>query len=178
MCAIRLYHKNEMIVGEMDVVKDLEIEKVDVEVYITLHFSVAGKGSSYATSIDVNPNETLEIIRNRVSFFKMFSQRRYTLENVETHDVFEDRQFTTLKFRDSGLKHNSKLVMKEPYREARASNSAASEPAADDNEADSQQAVIFGAKGGLNFGEGGEDEMIEMEGGEDEMVQSHEGGED
>jgi len=79
MCAIRLYHKNEMIVGEMDVVKDLEIEKVDVEVYITLHFSVAGKGSSYATSIDVNPNETLEIIRNRVSFFKMFSQRRYTL---------------------------------------------------------------------------------------------------
>jgi len=79
MCAIRLYHKNEMIVGEMDVVKDLEIEKVDVEVYITLHFSVAGKGSSYATSIDVSPNETLEIIRNRVSFFKMFSQRRYTL---------------------------------------------------------------------------------------------------
>ncbi len=59
MCAIRLYHKNEMIVGEMDLVKDLEIEKVDVEVYTTLHFSVAGKGSSYATSIDVNPNETL-----------------------------------------------------------------------------------------------------------------------
>jgi hypothetical protein len=167
-----------MIVGDMDSVKDLEIEKVDVEVYITLHFSVSGKGSSYATSIDVNPNETLEIIRNRVSFFKMFSQRRYTLENVETHDVFEDSQFATLKFRDSGLKNNSRLVMKEPNRDARASNSAASEPAAEENEADRQQAVIFGEEGGLNFGEGGEDEMVEMEGGEDEMVESHEGGED
>lgn len=176
MCAIRLYHKQEILREDWDYVKDLQIEKVEVEVFITLHFSVAGKGSSYAISIDVNPNETLEIIRNRVSFFKMFSQRRYTLENVETHDVFEDSQFATLKFRDSGLKHNSKLVMKEPTREARVRNSAASEPAAQEKEADSQPAVIFGAEGGLNYGEGGEDEMVEMEGGEDEM--GHEGGED
>ena len=38
--------------------------------------------------------------------------------------------------------------------------------------------MICGDEGGLNFGEGGEDEMVEMEGGEDEMVESHEGGED
>ena len=73
MCAIRLYHKNEMIVWDMDSVRDLQIDKVDVEVFITLHFSVAGKGSSYAISIDVNPNETLEIIRTRVTFYKMFN---------------------------------------------------------------------------------------------------------
>jgi len=73
MCAIRLYHKNEMIVEDMETVRDLQIEKVDVEVFITLEFSVAGKGSSYAIKIDVNPNETLEIIRTRVPFYKMFS---------------------------------------------------------------------------------------------------------
>jgi len=55
-----------------------------------LHFSVAGKGNSYAIVITVNPNETLEVIRSRVTFYKMFNQRRYTLENVETNEVFED----------------------------------------------------------------------------------------
>jgi len=90
--------------------------------------------------------------------------------------VFEDSQLKTLKFRDSGLKNNSRLVMKEPSRDARASNSVASEDASQ-NEAGSQQAVVFGDEGGLHFGEGGEDEMVEMEGGEDEMVESHEGGE-
>ena len=93
----------------MDVViQDLKITKVEVEVYMSLHFSVTGKGSSYTTSIDVNPNDNLEEIRTKVHFFKMFSQRRYTLE-TEANQVLEESQFSTLKFRDSGLKHGSKL---------------------------------------------------------------------
>lgn len=89
---------------------------------MTLHFSVAGKGSSYTTTIDVNPNDNLEEIRSKVHFFKMFSKRSYTLE-TETNEVLEESLFTSLKFRDSGIKHGSKLVMKEPNREVRSGGS-------------------------------------------------------
>lgn len=167
MCSIRLYYNNEMIVGDMDIVKDLDLQRVEVEVYCTLHFSVSGKGSSYTISIDVNPNESLEIIRSKVPFFKMFSQRRYTLES-ESGEVFEESQFTSLKFRDSGLKNNSKLVMKEPSRQ---DAGQASQEEQEQSEPGSP-AVIFGeGEEGKFGGEGGEDEMVEMEGGEDEMVE-------
>ena len=73
VCAVRLYHNSELICNDMDVVKESKFEKVEVEAYITLEFAVAGKGNSYAIKLDVNPNESLEIIRSKVPFFKMFS---------------------------------------------------------------------------------------------------------
>jgi len=39
--------------------------------------TVLGKGSGYQTTIEVSPNETMEAVRSRVSFFKIFAQRRY-----------------------------------------------------------------------------------------------------
>ena len=40
----------------MDVVKDLGSDRCEVQVYYTLHFAVAGKGSSYQKSIEVSPS--------------------------------------------------------------------------------------------------------------------------
>jgi hypothetical protein len=69
-------------------------------------------------------------------------------------------QYGSLHFRDSGLRHGSRLFMRPPQRE-REENEVA-----DESEVEEQ-----GDEEGREFGEGGEDEMIEMEGGEDEMVE-------
>lgn len=47
--------------------------KIEVELYMTLEVSVPGKGSGYQMKIDVSPNETMEIIRKKVSFYKIFA---------------------------------------------------------------------------------------------------------
>lgn len=47
MCAIRLYSNGEPLLGDMDFVKDLAIEKVEAEVYFTINVHVAGMGPQY-----------------------------------------------------------------------------------------------------------------------------------
>ena len=79
MCAARLFFDGEHHVGDMDVVKDLGHNRCEVQVYYTLHFAVAGKGSSYQKSIEVSPNDTLALIHEKVPFYKMFASRRYAL---------------------------------------------------------------------------------------------------
>jgi len=37
MCAIRLYANGEPLLSDMDFVKDLEIQKVEAEVFFTIH---------------------------------------------------------------------------------------------------------------------------------------------
>ena len=60
MCSARLYVNGEHHVGEMDPVVDLGSDRVEVEVFFSVTVSVQGKGSSYVTSIEVSPNDTLE----------------------------------------------------------------------------------------------------------------------
>jgi len=47
MCAIRLYSNAEPLLGDMDLVKDLAIDKVEAEVYFTINVHVAGMGPQY-----------------------------------------------------------------------------------------------------------------------------------
>ena len=44
MCAIRLYSNSEPLLSDMDLLKDIQIEKVEAEVYFTINVHVAGMG--------------------------------------------------------------------------------------------------------------------------------------
>jgi hypothetical protein len=44
MCAIRIYHENLPLLVDMEFIKDLILEKVDVELFYTLQIQVEGMG--------------------------------------------------------------------------------------------------------------------------------------
>lgn len=46
--------------------------KLEVEVYLTIEVQVQGKGAGYNNKVEVGPEEVLEVIEQRVSFFRMF----------------------------------------------------------------------------------------------------------
>jgi hypothetical protein len=46
-CAIRLYKDFEPLIGDMDLVKDISVDKVQVELYYTLTIQVEGMGGQY-----------------------------------------------------------------------------------------------------------------------------------
>lgn len=50
-CAVRLYKGNELLLGDMDFVKDLMIDRVDVELYYEIHIQVEGMGGQYQPTI-------------------------------------------------------------------------------------------------------------------------------
>lgn len=64
----------------------------------------------------MSPNDTLDSVRNKVPFFGLFAQRNYTLF-TDGGDKIEGGQFTSLLFRDSGLRNGSRLFMRPPARE-------------------------------------------------------------
>ena len=66
---------NEELVGEMAALENLGLAnggKLEVEVYFVLEVQVAGKGAGYSRKVEVGPEETMEVIEDRVSFFRMF----------------------------------------------------------------------------------------------------------
>lgn len=101
----------------------------------------------------------MDAIETRVSFFRLFRQRGYQIYAPEIDRVFDSELATTL-FRDSGLKNNSKLVLREPVKQRLDDNGEPIEESEED-EVD---------------GEEGEDEMME-EGGEEEFDEMPEEGE-
>ena len=116
-------------------------------------------GPQYKKQIDVSPNDTLEQIRLKTSFYQLFSQRNYTLE-TDGGVTIEREKLATTYFRDSGLRHGSNIFMRPAQRDQ---TSADAQIADDQEEAE---------EGGF-YGEGGEDEMVEMgEGGEDEIEEA------
>jgi hypothetical protein len=116
MCAARVYVNGQHYPTENDLVKDIGFNSVEIETYLKVHFAVAGKGSSYVTSIEVSPSETMDVIRTRVPFYKMFAQRRYTLQ-LEGGEPIDECTLAGTFWRDSGIKDGSRLLMKEPARE-------------------------------------------------------------
>ena len=46
-CASRLYKDFEPLIGDMDLVKDISVDKVQVELYYTLTIQVEGMGGQY-----------------------------------------------------------------------------------------------------------------------------------
>merc|ERR1740139_829842 len=126
----------------------------------------------------------MEVIRNRVPFFHIFSARNYELVCPQRDNrVFEPEELNTLLFRDSNLSNGMELIMKEPEKKSgsrvRQQDEAEEEPQEDDEEVeylDSDEEEIrrlqlekMEEEGGA-FGEGGEDELSELE--QEEEVRS------
>lgn len=105
------------------------------------------------------PEETLDIIETRISFFKMFKARGFVVFAPDLDRVFDDTELATITFQQSQLKNNSKLVLREPSKKKVSEEDGSEEL---DEDAD--------------FGEEGEHEMME-EGGEDEFDEMPEEGE-
>lgn len=86
--------------------------KIEVELVFGLSVSVPGKGASYRQSIEVGPNEKMEVIRDRVPFYHIFSSRGYELVCPQQEDrVFDQNDFCTLHFRDSNLVNGNELFL-------------------------------------------------------------------
>ena len=85
----------------------------------------------------------MDVIETRVSFYSMLRNRGKEIYSERLKKVFGEEELTT-KWRDSQLKHNDKLVLRDP-------------PKFDEVDEESDE-----------DGEEGEDEMFE-EGGEDEL---------
>ena len=162
--------------------------RVEVELVFGIKVSVAGKGSTYRQAIEVGPNEKMEVIRNRVPFFHIFSARNYELVCPERDNrVFEPEELNTLLFRDSNLSNGMELIMKEPSKKSGARVRQQDEAADEEDDVedpdeeveylDSDEEAIRliqlqkqADEGGV-FGEGGEDELSEPE-QEDEVRSS------
>ena len=107
----------------------------------------------------MGPEEVMDVIEERVSFFRMFKSRGFQVYAPEIDRIFDNEEMNTILFRDSYLKNGSKLVLCEPVK---VKYDEDGEPIlSDDEDADA---------------EGGEDEMME-EGGEDEVDEMAEEGE-
>ena len=130
--------------------------KLEVEVYFTIEVQVQGKGAGYNHKVEVGPEEAMDVIEQRVSFFRMFKLRGFEIYAPDIDRIFDTAEMGSMLFRDSQLKNGSKLVLCEPAKHQAESDEDAE---GDDN------------------GEEGEDEMME-EGGEDEVDEMNEEDED
>lgn len=121
-----------------------------------------GKGAGYNHKVEVGPEEVMDVIETRVSFFRMFKLRGFQIYAPEIDRIFDNEEMSTILFRDSYLKNGSKLVLVEPVK---VKYDEDGEPILSEDE----------------DAEGGEDEIMEEEGEEevDEMAEEGEGeGED
>jgi hypothetical protein len=60
ICAIRLLKDGVPLLGDMDFVQTMEIEKVDAELYYQINLQVEGMGGQYQRFIEVSPNDTID----------------------------------------------------------------------------------------------------------------------
>lgn len=123
-----------------------------MEVYFNVEISVLGKGSQFRLLLEVDPEEKMEVIETRVSFYSMLRSRGKEIYAERLKQVFSEEDLAT-KWRDSKLKHNDKLILRDP-------------PKHDENVEESDE----------DDEEEGEHEMME-EGGEDELDEMNEEGE-
>ncbi len=106
-------------------IKELEITEqnpVIVLVVLTVNIEVYGKGKGYAMSVEVEPTDTLDILRSKVHFFKLFWQRKHQLVQKSGGKVLED---LGQSFKDCGISDNDTLMLKEAPRGGKASNTGA-----------------------------------------------------
>ena len=152
-------NERELLSGDMASCDTLGLGnggKLEVEVYFNLELSVDGRGAGYINNVEVSPEETMDTLEHRVSFFKMFKQRGNQLYSAEADRVFDYDELHNILFRDSGLKNGSKLIMRQPPKNVQPG----------DTESEELNEMILMDEG---F-EGGEDEIEDMdEEGEVEM---------
>jgi len=68
------------LIGNMSTLSECGLRnggKVEVELVFGVNVTVSGKGGGYKARVEVSPNENMDVIRNRVTFFKLFSDRGY-----------------------------------------------------------------------------------------------------
>lgn len=75
-----------------------------------------GKGAGYNHKVEVGPEEVMDVIETRVSFFRMFKLRGFQIYAPEIERIFDNEEMSTILFRDSYLKNGSKLVLVEPVK--------------------------------------------------------------
>ena len=113
---MRLYKDDKPILdSESELIQDLGIEdgsKIEVELFIRLIVSVMGKGSGYVNQIEVSPEESLDVLRQRVPFFKLFTSRGYSIVCESPEVEFKADELASIKFKDSGLNNGAKIVLK------------------------------------------------------------------
>lgn len=147
--------------GDMATLETLGLQnggKLEVEVHFNIEVSVDGRGAGYNANIEFGPEEKMSAIEDRVFFFNMFKQRSFQLFSPDLDRVFEDEELQSTLFRDSGLKNNNKLVLRQKPK-GRMSGDESSEVEIDED----MMAEGF---------EGGEDEIEDMdEEGENEMIE-------
>jgi hypothetical protein len=92
----------------------LELEPIEVEILYKVNIEVQGKGKGYAMAVEVQPTDSLDILRSKVHFFKLFWQRKLQLvEKTDGGKVLKDLNQT---FRDYGIKNNDTLVLRDAPR--------------------------------------------------------------
>jgi len=128
--------------------------RVEIQIYQVLDFNVEGKGSGFASKVEMFPSEPLSNLMEKVVQYRLFARRGYQVFSVQLDRFLSDEEMQNTLLRDSGLVHNSKLLMKLPPKEE------------SEVEEEEEQFDMFDEAMGA---EGGEDEMIEFEEGEDEM---------
>lgn len=152
--------ERELLMGDMAGLETLKLvdgSRLEVEVYFSLEVSVDGRGGGYQINVEVGPEETMDTIENSVFFFKMFRQRGFQLFSPDLDRVYSDDELQKTLFRDSNLKNNSKLILRQPPKAKKVNNSD------DENESIVDDMMEEGH-------EGGEDEIEDMdEEGEIEM---------
>lgn len=76
----------------------------------------------------------MDIIRSRVPFFHMFSNRNYqVICPQQDNRVYDTNELNTLLFRDSNLKDGNELLLKEPEKSPTATRKYQEEDNSDDN---------------------------------------------
>lgn len=152
-------NERELMIGDMSSLETLGLHnggKLEVEVFFSIDISVQGAGGGYSMRVEVSPEEIMDTIENRVFFFKMFRQRGFQLYSPDQDRVYEDEELTQIRFRDSNLKNNSKLVLRPRKKQL-----------AEGEEDSDEEDVMLVDEDGF---EGGEDEIEDMdEQGEEEV---------
>lgn len=114
---LKIYVNDEEFTNDKGSLKDLKLEEfntIDVEVIFNIQIEVLGKGKQYADKVVVLPTEPLDVLRSRVSFFKVFLQRRHQVTDKTTGKILDDLSLT---FSDYNLKDGSYLLLREANKE-------------------------------------------------------------
>ena len=158
----------EELIGEMASLETLGLQnggKVEVEVFFKLDVQVQGKGVGYNDKVEVGPEETMDVIETRVSFYRMFKARGYQTYAPDLDRVFDNEELSTTLFRDSQLKNNSKIVLREPVRQKLGPDGEPIEDSEEEDE-DMEEGEAEMEEGEMEMIEMGEEGEMEMEEGE------------
>ena len=91
---LKLYFNGVELSEEKAQIKDCGIPEeggsLEVEMTIRITVKVQGKGKDYSTLVDVRATDPVEILKQKVHFFKIFIQRKLQLIDLKTNKVIED----------------------------------------------------------------------------------------